>query len=903
MTKVFISPHSSQVAGDNGVGRVVLAQFKHLPRHGIELVSTPDHADVIACHITADGMPRVDVLHCHGLYWANTPDLQRWHHEANKRIVDAARQALAITVPSEWVSLPFKRDMRLTPHVIGHGIDLDEWGPGENKGYILWNKNRIDGTCWPDAPYELARRGHPVFSTFSPFPKPLPSLTVTGPLAYDDMRQMVRNASVYLATTKETFGIGTLEALAAGVPVLGYDYGGTADILAGSMAGRLVRPGDFDALEEAYLWLVEHREACSRAARRLAERYTWDRVMGQYAALYREVAERRAKEKPRVSVVISAFNYGKYITEAMESAVKQTHQPCEVIVVDDGSTDDTWLNACEMMDWAEHHKPDIWIKIISQANEGVAAARNRGIDEATGDLIVCLDADDRLDSHYIERSILAFRDRSVGIACPRLRMFKDGEEPTPYHNWPPERIEWEFQATPSVPPSNQIPAASMFRRAMWERAGGYQQEFAPGEDAEFWTRGLSVGYRAVRSGAWYDYRLHEGSASRTKQYRRVDDWLPWMRDREFPMAAPQRGYPIVRDYSEPVVSVIIPVGPGHARYLPDALKSLLGQTFRQWEAIIINDSGEPLSPALLKPFPFCRTIETAGKVGAGLARNLGVMQAIAPLVLFLDADDLLASDALSRMVDAYNKHGGSRYVYSDWVEVGDGDVKKRHICMEYDADAMRENCIHAVTALVPRSWALDNPFTDLPGWEEWAFYLGLATKGHCGVRVPEALLYYRVETGTRRIESHKQAESIRRRVNSEYGALKMCGCGQKGAGKVILELRQSIRGIQQAMPENAEDGIIRYTGGRQGAYTIQGVNGGRQYRITPNWQAAIGHGAGQVHPDDVARILSLPGFALITYSPPPPPDDTENEPIPVAEVAEIVPETPKATRGRKKANG
>ena len=99
---------------------------------------------MIACHIQQGELPRVDVLHCHGLYWQRHEHApyQPWHHEANARIVDAARKAMIVTVPGDWVAEPFKRDMRIMPRVIGHGIDLDDWPPAENKGYVLWNKNR-----------------------------------------------------------------------------------------------------------------------------------------------------------------------------------------------------------------------------------------------------------------------------------------------------------------------------------------------------------------------------------------------------------------------------------------------------------------------------------------------------------------------------------------------------------------------------------------------------------------------------------------------------------------------------------------------------------------------------------------------------------------------------------------
>lgn len=256
MLKVCISPNPGQIRDDNGVGQVVHAQYRELPSLGVELVDDPGAADVVACHITQGAMPRVDVLHCHGLYWDDLPHApyEKWHLEANQLIAAAARQAYAITVPSAWVAEPFRRDMRIAPEVIGHGVDLDAWPVGESKGYALWNKNRPSDVCSPLPAYQLAQRGVNVVSTFSVASATLPpSLTVVGVQPHDRMRQLVRHADVYLATTRETFGIGTLEALACGVPVLGYRYGGTAEIVEHQVSGYLAAPGDD---EELYLSLI-----------------------------------------------------------------------------------------------------------------------------------------------------------------------------------------------------------------------------------------------------------------------------------------------------------------------------------------------------------------------------------------------------------------------------------------------------------------------------------------------------------------------------------------------------------------------------------------------------------------------------------------------------------------------
>jgi glycosyltransferase involved in cell wall biosynthesis len=921
MTRVFISPNPEQIKDDNGIGRVINAQYKYLPDHGIELVNSPDHADVIAGHITADGLPRIDVLMCHGLYWTGDPgsgSYVAWHHEANRRILGAAREALAITVPSPWVAECFKRDMRLVPDVIGHGIDMDEWAPANQPGqYILWNKNRVGDVCTPDAAQALAARGLPVVSTFG---TPGPSMQVTGVLPHAEMREAVTGAGVYLATTKETFGIGTLEALAAGVPVLGYAWGGTADLIEHQVTGYLVEPGDVDGLAAGYAWLMEHRADVGAAARTAAEAHTWDRVMSQYAALYRRVAEQRASEKHRVSVVITNYNYGKYLQGCIDTAyVNQSYVPDEVILVDDASSDNSawqiqnYINGSRVQHekWQEmglKREPKTHFKaIIHEKNQGVAAARNAGIAAATGDYIICLDADDELAIDYIDtcRSAL-IADRGLGIAYTGLGFL--AEDGTIGPNVWRQGFDWEHQATPSNPPATTIHCAAMFRRAMWERAGGYQQVYAPGEDAEFWTRGLSVGYRAeqVTTAPLFGYRNHPDSASKTKPYRPVDTWHPWMRDQQYPMAAPAKTQPLVRSYSEPTISIIIPVGPNHLGHLPAALDSLLGQTFRHWEVICVLDwrlteySHGPQLRRLDQVYPFIRW-DTTPSHGGGVAvgRNLGLAMARAPLVVFLDADDYLLPTALEVMLRAYVATSG-KYIYTDWYGRFADGAMERHEAPEYRQAEWLYNGQHAITALIPTVDArgVGGFDEELQGWEDWDFFVKLAVSGVCGHRVPEPLLVYNYHTGQRRDESLARKPELLAALKERYAEYKegtMPGCcGGNGDG--IMAARAMLEGIAPATTayEVAPEGVVRmeFTGARAAPVWYHGVGGGRRYYAGNNPNDKYHN----VDPADVERLLSIGDFRVISQpavqpkAAPPPPVSSAPEPPTMAALPLALPD-------------
>ncbi len=106
------------------------------------------------------------------------------------------------------------------------------------------------------------------------------------------------------------------------------------------------------------------------------------------------------KSVPKISVIIPCYNQGRYLYEALESVVKQTYQNFEVIIVNDGSTDNTQEVAEEFI----RIHPQYQIKLIAQANSGQPAIpRNRGISEAKGEYILPLDADDLIESNHARR--------------------------------------------------------------------------------------------------------------------------------------------------------------------------------------------------------------------------------------------------------------------------------------------------------------------------------------------------------------------------------------------------------------------------------------------------------------------------------------------------------------------
>lgn len=786
-----------------GINQVIWNVGRYLPRYGVEYVDTENEADLIASN-AGQTTGQCDVAHCHGLYPTGHPGYARetWHHEINRRVIADILEAYAVTVPSQWVADILKRELHIAPDVIGFGVNVEEWRGGTPSGYVLWNKNRTEGVCTPGPMNALARKV-PSVRFISTFGEAAPNVQVIGQKPFNEMRSLVANASMYLATTKETFGIGTLEALAAGVPVLGFNWGGTKDIVRHGITGYLTQPRDIDGLVTGLEWITKHHAKLSRNARIDAMRFKWPDVARRYADVYHRAYARKQRvenavkhqwtlrDRPVVSVVIPCYNYAQYVADAIHSvANQQTNVPYEIIIVDDASTDNSAAVIKEIMQEYDGKAPRITL-IGNERNSGVSITRNNGIAEASGTFVACMDADDQMGPQWIDVCAKALlQDQQLDIAYTGLRFLRD-DQMSEVRNWP-----GQYDKEAMLSGSNQIPSLCMFRREYWKRAGGFRTRYEHTEDARFWLDMVELGATAkqvTREGLFW-YRLHAQSASRTAAAPKWNDKTWQLHGSDRPAAIDT--VPLIRDVDQPDVSIIIPVGPGHDVYLWDALDSVKGQTYFNWEAIVVTDG--PVTPTMhriMEAYPWARFYGTDDKgtsYGPAKARNMGLDKARAGLVVFLDADDMLLPEFLSRTITAYQQTGN--YVYTDFYHDCDGKLDHFQTDDFMPGLIFKRGLFHAVTCLIPTEWCPRFDET-MRSWEDWVFYADLHIQGHCGVRVDKPLFRYRVHTGTRReqgalLKRDLKAE-LRQRYREYIKGEKVCQCREGKPPKQVYNLDDS----------------------------------------------------------------------------------------------------------------
>jgi glycosyltransferase involved in cell wall biosynthesis len=202
----------------------------------------------------------------------------------------------------------------------------------------------------------------------------------------------------------------------------------------------------------------------------------------------------------KISAIIPTYNYARYVRRAVDSALNQTYPVAEVIVVDDGSTD----NTREVL--AEYGNR---IRYVYQANRGLSGARNTGIREATSPWVAFLDSDDCWMPEKIERQVkLVEADPTVDLVYTASMLhFTDGRV-TPTGVVEPSQLWPRFRYINSVTPSTVL-----IRRDLIMKAGGFDETLRYCEDWEMWVRlGPKVKYAAVAEPS-IAYQITPGSLS------------------------------------------------------------------------------------------------------------------------------------------------------------------------------------------------------------------------------------------------------------------------------------------------------------------------------------------------------------------------------------------------------
>lgn len=199
-----------------------------------------------------------------------------------------------------------------------------------------------------------------------------------------------------------------------------------------------------------------------------------------------------------VSVIIPCYNHGRFLVETVQSILDSTYKQLEIIIVDDGSKDNSRTIAEKLVEMYTN------IQYFYQNNAGPSRARNHGISKAKGQYILPLDADDLISTNYIAAAVAAFEaDTALKVVYAQAEKFGAVNKP------------WKLKpfSRRALALDNMIYVSALFRRVDWARIGGYCEDpVCCREDWEFWIKLLKDGGEVLQLPfVGFYYRIHPDS--------------------------------------------------------------------------------------------------------------------------------------------------------------------------------------------------------------------------------------------------------------------------------------------------------------------------------------------------------------------------------------------------------
>src|SRR6266446_201453 len=346
----------------------------------------------------------------------------------------------------------------------------------------------------------------------------------------ENMAEVFLIASGLILTSEfEGMPIVILEALCMGVPVLSTDVGDVKLMLDEYGAGLVISEiGDIDCLERGYEdWLAglkTYRMNARTNAETVRSRFSGEKVAQQYAESWERAKNKSAPKQQMktiddsnlVSIVIPSYNHAQYIRSAIESALGQTYDQIEVIVVDDGSTDDTVNYLMKVRDPR--------FSFYREENQGAHVAINRGLGLASGEYLTILNSDDAFHPDRIRELMVEFpKDPEVELLSTWIEVIDaNGQQlaiKEGWHNlepWPIEHPELSFEQTDdfglNLLRGNFVASTSniLMRRSLYHKIGGMRNlRFA--HDWDFLLRAASCAKCRLIPKPLLKYRVHEAN--------------------------------------------------------------------------------------------------------------------------------------------------------------------------------------------------------------------------------------------------------------------------------------------------------------------------------------------------------------------------------------------------------
>ncbi|XZN96694.1 MAG: FkbM family methyltransferase [Microcoleus sp.] len=460
----------------------------------------------------------------------------------------------------------------------------------------------------------------------------------------------------------------------------------------------------------------------------------------------------------KVSAIVSTYNSERFMRGCLQDLVDQTlykQGALEIIVIDSGSQQNEQAIVREF----QAKYPYIVYDRTSD-RETLYTAWNRGIKMSRGAYITNANTDDRhrpdaleIMAKYLDENApvsLVYADQLITSTANDTFAKTQAEK---RWNWPAfDYSELERHCI--------IGSQPVWRKSLHEKHGYFRSEFTAAGDYEFWLRigkTENIVHLPEILGLYCENQqgLEHSSPTSQQETRQIWDEYGIMRRGVKPVATvpvsispSQLNAMPYRTPTETLVSVVIPCY-NHATLLREAVESVVSQTYRNWECIIVNDGSSDdtsnFANYLIQLYPQT-SIRLIDKPNTGPAdsRNVGVQQSSGKLILFLDADDKLHPKFIEECVEILLAKPQVGFVYTDVQHFGANCDLVIH--GDFDANRfLRENQAPATSLFRREIYEQVGGLKKVMklGCEDWEFWVSAYEKGWLGDRLPKPYLYYR----------------------------------------------------------------------------------------------------------------------------------------------------------------
>ena len=430
-------------------------------------------------------------------------------------------------------------------------------------------------------------------------------------------------------------------------------------------------------------------------------------------------------DNPQISVVMPAHNSAGTVREAIESILRQTFQDFEFIIIDDASTDDTGA-IIQAFD-------DPRIRLIRNAeNLGATKSLNKGMDVARGKYIARMDADDLSLPHRFETQFNFLENHPDYALVGSSYLQMDGKD----NVISLVRVLLEDrEIKEGLKKQNWFGHGSvMMRKSALQRVGGYDEKFIFAQDYDLWLRVAEKYKMANIDEPLYCWRLRDSGISKARQEEQR-----YYAALALSEAVKRSGKGVSSKSIGPKVSVILPTY-NRPEKLVEAIKSVLEQSYQNFEIIVINDAGADVENIIsfLNQRKNITYMKHSQNRGLAAARNSGIKVARGKYIAYLDDDDIYYPDHIESLV-RFLQESDYKVVYTDAYrahqikENSRYTVTKRDLPYSFDFDCDRillENFIPVLCFMHEKSCLDEVGFFDeeLSTQEDWDLWVRLSRK-------------------------------------------------------------------------------------------------------------------------------------------------------------------------------